>query len=171
VRATVPPELRATHEGFDRIAHEIESVLDEVRELSRGLHPALLARAGLSPSLRTLARRSPIPVDFAIELGERPPEPIETAVYYVVSEALTNAVKHSHATGISVTVSRTATTLRATVEDDGVGGAEAGGGSGLTGLVDRVEALGGRLALRSPPGGGTSLAIELPLAGDGAPVA
>jgi GAF domain-containing protein len=164
VRSTVSPELEEAHAGFERVGGEVESILGEVRELSRGLHPALLARAGLGPSLRTLARRSPIPVELSVELSERLPDPIEIGAYYVVSEALTNAIKHSKADRIVITVSADDSSLTATIEDDGVGGATAGEGSGILGLADRVEALGGRFALLSPAGGGTRLAVEFPLA-------
>jgi signal transduction histidine kinase len=113
--------------------------------------------------LRALARKSPIPVALDVEIDRRPPEFVEIGVYYTVSEALTNAVKHARASAISVTVAADGGMLRATVEDDGIGGAEANAGSGLIGLVDRVAALGGRLALHSPRGHGTKISVELPL--------
>jgi len=138
-------------------------VLEEVRELSRGLHPALLTQGGLHPALRALARRSPIRVELEVEMDSRPPEPIEIATYYVVSEALTNAAKHANPSSVTVVVTASPDTLRATIEDDGIGGAEVGAGSGLLGLIDRVEALGGQLAVDSPRGQGTRIAIELPL--------
>jgi signal transduction histidine kinase len=162
------------------VEDDLKTVLDEVRELSRGLHPPLLARGGIRPALRALARRSPVPVELDIDLPERPPAPLETAVYYVVSEAINNAIKHAGATTISVSVStdhgggpfgvgldgrQTPVNLHATISDDGIGGAQPGGGSGLVGLVDRVDALGGRLALDSPAGRGTRISVELPLTG------
>jgi signal transduction histidine kinase len=101
-------------------------------------------------------------VHLDVRLTERPAAPLETAVYYVVSEAITNAIKHSHASEISVTI-RSGDTLQASIVDDGIGGAEPGGGSGLTGLLDRVDALGGRFALESPATGGTRISVELPL--------
>ena len=122
-------------------------MLEEIRVFSQGLHPALLSRSGLGPSLRALARRSPIPVSIDVARVARLPEPIETAVYYVVSEALANAAKHSQASEVSVNVISDATGVRVAVADDGVGGAALSCGSGLIGLVDRVEALGGRFAL------------------------
>jgi signal transduction histidine kinase/DNA-binding NarL/FixJ family response regulator len=153
---------REVQTKLDEVARDLEGVLEEVRVFSQGLHPALLARAGLGPSLREVARRSPIPV--RLDVGKlRFPEPIETAVYYVVSEALANAAKHSRASEISVTVGSDVARVRATVTDDGVGGALLGRSSGLTGLVDRVEALGGRFTLESPAGRGTTISIELPL--------
>jgi signal transduction histidine kinase len=160
-RFPLPPEVQA---GLDEVAHDLEGVLEEIRVFSQGLHPALLARSGLGPSLRALGRRSPVRVNLDVAGDARFPEPVETAVYYVVSEALANAAKHSQAAEVSVTVISDATGVRATVADDGVGGAALGGSSGLIGLVDRVEALGGRFALESPVGRGTTLSIELPLA-------
>lgn len=164
-RAGIPAELREAQADLERIEREIDAVLEDVRELSRGLHPALLSQGGLPPSLRALARKSPIPVTMDVDITRRPPEAIEIAVYYVVSEALTNAVKHSQASEVSVAVATTRASLHATIEDDGRGGAEASAGSGLIGLVDRVEALGGRFSLHSPQGGGTKVSIELPLSG------
>lgn len=158
--SALPHEVGA---GLDDLARDLEGVAEEIRVFSQGLHPALLARSGLGPSLRALARRSPVPVDLDATGVPRFPEPIETAVYYVVSEALANAVKHSQATAVSVTVSADTAAVRATVADDGNGGAKPGRGSGLIGLVDRVEALGGRFTLESPVGRGTTISIELPL--------
>jgi PAS domain S-box-containing protein len=163
VRATLPADQHEARSNLERIENETDTILEEVRELSRGLHPALLSQSGLGPALSALARNSPIKVDLNASLDKRPPEAIETAVYYVISEALTNAAKHSQATAITVTVAAGSDVLHATIEDDGVGGAEASAGSGLIGLIDRVEALGGRLALDSPPGEGTKIAIELPV--------
>src|SRR5512133_562671 len=164
VDASIPAEQQDAHSGLARIGREIEAVLDDVRELSRGLHPALLSQAGLRPSLRALARKSPVPVKLEVDVAERPSESIEIAVYYVVSEALTNAVKYARASEITVELTASSSGICATIEDDGVGGAEASAGSGLIGLIDRVEALGGRFALDSPPGAGTRISIELPLA-------
>jgi signal transduction histidine kinase len=144
------------------VEHDLEAILADLRELSHGLHPPLLSRLGLGPSLQALARRSPIPVQLDVDLPERPAASLETAVYYVVSEALTNAIKHSHASEISVTITN-GEILRASIVDDGVGHADPGDGSGLTGLEDRVDALGGRFALDSPPRGGTRISIELPV--------
>ncbi len=157
---SMPSEAR---EGLDGITRGLEALLEEIRVFSQGLHPALLARSGLGPSLRELARRSPIPVSVTVPTGPRFPEPVETAVYYVVSEALANAAKHSRAGQVSVTVDSDATRVRAVISDDGVGGAALGRSSGLIGLVDRVEALGGRLTLESPVGRGTSISAQLPL--------
>jgi PAS domain S-box-containing protein len=162
VQMSVPPELQEARSGLERVQREVEAVLEGVRELSRGLHPALLSQGGLGPSLRALARKSPIRVNLDIDVEQRPAESIETAAYYVVSEALTNAAKHSEASELSVTVAAADEVLRVTIEDDGIGGAEASAGSGLVGLIDRVEALGGRFALDSPVNEGTRISIELP---------
>jgi signal transduction histidine kinase len=177
-RACIPEDQRHTHLALVGVEDELEAILADLRELSHGLHPPLLARAGLRPSLRALARRSPIPVELDIDLAVRPSPLVEIAVYYVVSEALTNAIKHSRASSISVTVTgdhaeglfaldllghHAAAHVYATIADDGVGGAEAGAGSGLTGLADRVDALGGRLGVDSPIGQGTRISVELPL--------
>jgi signal transduction histidine kinase len=169
VQAELSPDQGAAREGMDAIVREIESVLEEVRIISQGLHPALLSRAGLGPSLKALARRSPIPVEVSFAVSARPSSSIETAVYYVVAEAIANAIKHSEASRIAVTVAGDTFDFRASVADDGVGGAEFGVGSGLIGLADRVEALGGRVMLESPAGAGTTLAVELPLDAPGRP--
>jgi signal transduction histidine kinase len=156
----LPPEVQAR---LGDVAHDLEGVLEEIRVFSQGLHPALLARSGLGPSLRALARRSPILVNLEVTGGPRFPEPVETAIYYVVSEALANAAKYSQAAEVSVSVLSDSAAVRAVVSDDGAGGAAPGRGSGLIGLVDRVEALGGRFTLESPAGRGTTISIELPL--------
>jgi signal transduction histidine kinase len=164
LRADVPVAEHATQEGLEQVERELKSVIEEVQDLSRGVHPAQLAVGGLRPALRALARRSPIPVDVSVDVPERPPESIETAMYYVVSEALANAIKHSQATSVSVTVVGDSRSVRATVADDGVGGAETGAGSGLTGLSDRVDALAGLFSVVSQRGGGTTISVELPVA-------
>jgi signal transduction histidine kinase len=156
----LPDEVQT---GLDDVARDLENVLEEIRVFSQGLHPVLLSRSGLGPSLRALARRSPIPVRLDVAGIPRLPEPVEIAVYYVVSEALANAAKHSQASEVSVTVISDPAAVRVTAADDGTGGAALGRGSGLIGLVDRVEALGGRLTLDSPAGQGTAISIELPL--------
>jgi len=147
-----------------KVASGLGGVLDDLREISRGIHPAILAEGGLGPALKTLARRSVIPVDLDVRVGGRIPDRFEVAAYYSVSEALTNAAKHSQASVVRVEVVTRDDTLYVSVRDDGIGGADLTGGSGLVGLRDRVEALGGALSLRSPRGEGTSLEIELPLA-------
>jgi signal transduction histidine kinase len=166
LRADVPVADQATHEGLGEVERELKSVIGEVQELSRGVHPAQLAVGGLRPSLRALARRSPIPVDVSVDVPERPPASVETGLYYVVSEALANAIKHSGAASVSVSVVGDLRSVRATVADDGVGGAETGAGSGLTGLRDRVDALAGVFSVVSPRGGGTTISVELPIAAE-----
>jgi signal transduction histidine kinase len=133
------------------------------REIARGLHPAVLSESGLNPALRVLARRSAVPVRVDVQVAGRLPEPVETAVYYAVSEALTNAAKYAHASAAEVEVAAGDGVLRVRVRDDGSGGADFGHGSGLVGLKDRIEALGGRIWLHSPPGAGTVVQIALPL--------
>jgi signal transduction histidine kinase len=150
-------------EAVERIRDDVRAVIEEVREVSRGLHPSALAEAGLEASLRSLARRTGIGVDFDVELPTRPPEPIEIGVYYLVSEALTNIVRHAQAGSVTIEISAADSLLRVAVADDGVGGAEIGRGSGLEGLVDRVEALGGWLEIDSPPAGGTRLLAVFPI--------
>jgi signal transduction histidine kinase len=157
----IPEEDSETRAALLRAEEDIEAILVDLRELSHGLHPPLLSRLGLGPSLRALARRSAIPLHLDIDLPERPAATLETGLYYVISEAVANAIKHSHASNISVAISSDPM-LRASIADDGVGGADPGGGSGLTGLADRVDALGGRFALDSPAHGGTRISVELP---------
>jgi signal transduction histidine kinase len=139
------------------------SLLDELREISRGLHPAILAQAGLEPALRSLTRRAALPVTLDIDVGERLPESVEVAAYYVVSEGLANAAKHANASGAEVELKVGQTALRVGIRDDGIGGADPARGSGILGLRDRAEALGGTMVLASPPGEGTDLVVELPI--------
>jgi signal transduction histidine kinase len=139
-------------------------VLERLREIARGIHPAILTEGGLGPALEMLARRSPVPVELAVRAEERLPERVEVAAYYVVSEALTNAAKHARASSVQVDVDVEGGVLRVAVRDDGVGGVDPARGSGLLGLKDRAEAIGGSTSLHSPAHGGTSVQIELPLA-------
>jgi GAF domain-containing protein len=163
MQAAVPPGAGELHAQLDRFAAELTGVQDELREIARGLHPSMLAERGLRPALRTLARRSTVPVCLNVRVDGRLPEPIEIAAYYVVAEALTNAAKHAHATLVEIDVKAGEAVLHVRVRDDGRGGANLTGGSGLIGLTDRAEALGGRLSLHSPPGAGTTMHAELPL--------
>jgi signal transduction histidine kinase len=148
---------------LSHIAEGLTTALDALREIARGLHPAILAEGGLGPALNTLAQRSPIPVELELRAVGRLPESIEVAAYYVVSETLTNAAKHSHASQVQVEVEVRDRALRIAVVDDGVGGADATRGSGLLGLKDRAEAIGGTISLESRQGVGTSLIAVLPL--------
>ena len=157
--------LRLRADELDELASEAASVLDELREVARGIHPAVLAKGGLAPALKTLARRSVVPVQLDVRVHRRLPEPIEIAAYYLVSEALTNTAKHAHASEIRVEVDNPdrGGVLRVSVRDDGHGGADLAGGSGLVGLKDRVEALGGRFWVHSALDAGTVVQADLPL--------
>jgi len=141
---------------------ELGQALDELRELARGIHPAVLTDRGLAAALEALAERASLPVELTRLPGERLPDPIEAAIYYLVAEAITNVAKYAQATWASVAVERSNGIATVVVSDDGVGGAEPTSGSGLVGLIDRVEALGGRLRIDSPPGRGTRLTAEIP---------
>jgi signal transduction histidine kinase len=138
--------------------------LEELRELTQGIHPTLLVERGLPVALEELCRRAGLPAHLQVDLDVRLPDQVETAAYYFVSEALSNAVKHSHGSEIRVGVSYDGRTLTAEIADDGIGGAAVGAGSGLRGLADRVEALGGQFTVSSPPGRGTRLKAEIPCA-------
>jgi signal transduction histidine kinase len=164
-QAAMSPEVGAQ---LDHAVAEAVGALDELTEIARGIHPAILAERGLAPALNTLARRSPVPVDLQVQVNQRLPEPVEMSVYYVIAEALTNAAKHAGASTVSVKIEVARDGLLLEVRDDGAGGAGFSRGTGLAGLKDRVEALGGRIFLDSPSGAGTSLRVELPLtASDG----
>jgi PAS domain S-box-containing protein len=143
-------------------ADELGLALDELRELARGLHPAVLSDRGLRPAVEMLAGRAPVPVEIEEIPDERLPEPVEAASYYLIAEALTNVAKYAQASVVRVRVARDENGVAVEVSDDGVGGADPGDGSGLRGLADRVEALGGSLEVRSPAGAGTSLRAEMP---------
>jgi PAS domain S-box-containing protein len=145
-----------------RMGDELGHALQELRELARGIHPAVLTERGLEPAVRALADRAPLPVELDVSIHERLPDPVEAAAYYVVAEALTNVAKYAHASGVTVGLGRANGHACIEVRDDGVGGAAADGGSGLRGLADRVEALGGRLMIESPAGAGTTLRAEIP---------
>jgi signal transduction histidine kinase len=145
-----------------RAQDELNAALAELRELARGLHPAVLTDHGLGPALNALAGRAPLPVEVSVEIDERFPDPIEAAAYFVVAEALTNVARYAFARQATVGVTRAGDGLVVEVVDDGDGGADLDKGSGLRGLADRVEALGGRLELISPLGRGTTVRAELP---------
>jgi signal transduction histidine kinase len=164
VRDAVPSAADESAEQLDDVVAELINVLGELRELARGVHPAALADGGLSAALKTLARRSGIPVQLDLRIAGPLPEPIELAVYYVVAETLTNAAKHANATLVVVKATAGQERLRIEIVDDGCGGADLTNGSGLVGLSDRVEALGGQLVVISPSGVGTTVEAVLPLA-------
>jgi signal transduction histidine kinase len=161
--AMVPPEQTELKSRLSNTAKGLAGAVEELQEISRGIHPAILSKGGLGPALRTLARRSAIPVELELHSDRRLPQPIEAAAYYVVSEALTNAAKHSRASAVWVDVETGDGVVRVSIRDDGVGGAAPGQGSGLLGLKDRVEALGGELEIESATGSGTSLRVKIPL--------
>jgi signal transduction histidine kinase len=163
-QSSVPEEFSEVRSGIGKVADELAAVVDEVREMARGIHPAILSEGGLRPALRTLARRAAVPVELDITTDARFPQPVEVAAYYVVSEALTNAAKHADASCVCVSLAERADVLELVVRDDGVGGAAPGRGSGLIGLRDRVEALGGTIAVTSPQGIGTTVRVSLPTA-------
>jgi signal transduction histidine kinase len=156
----VPDDLRTE---VARFADRLTSVIEELREMSRGIHPAILTQGGLPPALEALALRSSVPVTLDVRCEGRLPERIEVAAYYVVSEALTNAAKHANASFVQIDLHLEEESLRLSVLDDGVGGADSSRGSGLIGLKDRVEALGGQIEVASAPASGTRLDVEIPL--------
>jgi signal transduction histidine kinase len=147
--------------ALDDAAEELKEALSELRELAQGLHPAVLTRSGLAAAVRAAALRASVPVELTEAPEERFPSHVEAAAYYVVSEALANAGKHASASHARVSIRRSGALLRVEVVDDGVGGADAANGTGLTGLADRVAALGGTFSVTSPPGAGTAIAAEL----------
>jgi signal transduction histidine kinase len=158
------PDQPALKAALAESVDELNAAAEEVREIAQGIHPAILTQGGLAPALRTLARRCSMPVEVTVDSEDRLPEPVEVAAYYVAAEALSNTAKHAAASHASVAVKRDDGLIRIRISDDGVGGADPSTGSGLTGLRDRVEALGGSLAVRSPRGHGTSLDVKLPVA-------
>ena len=155
-------ELRA---DLTRVAEGLTTAVDELRELSRGIHPSILTEGGLSPALKALGRRSPVRVKLDMGFEQRLSDHVEVAAYYTVSEALTNASKHANATRVWVSLRVDHDMLRLSIRDDGVGGADSNRGSGLTGLRDRIEALGGRIKIESPSGSGTLIEVEIPIGG------
>ena len=162
IEAALPP----ADERRDELAHAAKSVtdaLEDLVEIARGIHPAILAQGGLGPALKTLARRSPVPVELALRTVTRLPAPVEVAAYYVVSEALTNTAKHADASAAQISVDVRDGVLELSICDDGRGGADARRGSGLVGLADRIDALEGTIDVASPVGAGTRLLVTLPI--------
>jgi signal transduction histidine kinase len=159
----VPSELAELDAALAQAAEGLAGVLTELQEISRGIHPAILSQGGLGPAVKTLARRSAVPVELGVLADVRLPEPVEVAAYYVVAEALANVAKHASAAAAYVDVDVRDDALHLRVRDDGVGGADPARGSGLIGLNDRVAALGGTMRLDSPRGKGTTLAVTLPI--------
>lgn len=168
LRATeskLPADLSEIRDDLSRAADGLTGAVEDLREISRGIHPAILTRGGLGPALKALARRATIPVELDVRTEPHVSEPVEVATYYVVSEALTNAARHAGASAVWVELDTDGQCVRVAVRDDGNGGADASRGSGLIGLRDRVEALGGSIEISSPPGHGTSIAASIPVEG------
>jgi signal transduction histidine kinase len=159
-RAEGQPEVAAL---LDRSIEELQTGLSELRDLARGIHPAVLTDRGLAPAIQALVSRVPVAVTVDADVDERLPDPVEVAAYFVVSEALANVAKYAQATHATVEVRRVNGSVRVQVTDDGIGGADVSEGSGLRGLTDRVAALDGTLELESPAGRGTRLHAEIPV--------
>jgi signal transduction histidine kinase len=162
--ANLPPDRDDLRDELSRVAMGLANAVEDLQEISRGIHPAILSKGGLAPALQGLAHRSAIPVNLELKAEARLPEPIEVAAYYVASEALANTAKHAQASRIEVSLASRDGSIVLSIRDDGVGGAYPGRGSGLVGLQDRVEALGGTIAIDSSPGGGTCVVATLPIA-------
>jgi signal transduction histidine kinase len=162
-QTSVPPELDGLKEQLGDIVSGLTGVSTDLQEISRGIHPAILSKGGLGPALKSLARRSAVPVALDLAIDRRLPDSVEVGAYFVVSEALTNAAKHSRASQVAVCGRSEDDILCLSIRDDGIGGADSRNGSGLVGLIDRVEALGGRMRITSPAGSGTSLDVTIPL--------
>jgi signal transduction histidine kinase len=160
---SVPAGLDTLKLRLSNSAEELSGVLSELQEISRGLHPAVLSKSGLDAALKILARRSPVPVELHDHVSAALPEQVEVTVYYIVCEALTNVIKHANASVVHIDLERQGCALCLSISDDGVGGADVDGGSGLIGLNDRVEALEGEMKVASPAGEGTSLRITIPV--------
>jgi signal transduction histidine kinase len=160
---SVPPAAAELKTELARVADGLMDALRDVREISRGIHPAILSEQGLEPAVKVLARRSPVPVDLTVRVAGRLPDRVELGAYYIVSEALANVAKYANAEMVMVSVEAGRGVLSLSGRDDGEGGADPDG-SGLTGLRERAEALGGTLKLTSPPGRGTSVDVRLPAA-------
>jgi PAS domain S-box-containing protein len=162
--ANLPPERDDLRDELSRVAMGLARAVEDLQEISRGIHPAILSKGGLAPALEVLAHRSPIAVNLELKADARLPEPIEVAAYYVASEAFANVAKHAQASQIEVSLARCNGSLVLSIRDDGVGGADRSRGSGLVGLQDRVEALGGTIEIDSSAGCGTCVVATLPIA-------
>ena len=163
IRDQVPADVRAE---VDEVRDELAATRQELRDLCQGVHPTILTEVGLGAAIRALARRSPLPVRAQVRAGGRLPGPCEITAYYVAAEAFTNAAKHAGASAVDILIEEAGGTLTVQVRDDGAGGADASRGSGLTGLRDRVEAVGGSMTVDSPAGAGTVLTVLLPVTAD-----
>lgn len=161
-------EADPTGRAIDQAADQLKAAIEELRELARGIHPAILTERGLGPAISSLAERSPVPTRVDVQLPGRLPATVEGTIYFVVAEALANIGKYAQAGTAQVSVTAADGQIRATVSDDGIGGADPGRGSGLTGLADRIAAVGGTLTITSPPGAGTTLTTTIPQPGQDA---
>jgi len=165
-QSALPPADTEDRAELSGVVDGLNSALEEVREIARGLHPAILSAGGLGPALRTLARRAPLPVALDLQVEDELSDGVEVAAYYAVSELVTNTAKHAQALSMDVAVTSVDGVLRIVARDDGIGGADPARGSGLIGLRDRIETLGGTFSVRSPRGEGTTAEVALPLSGD-----
>jgi signal transduction histidine kinase len=159
-----PPTGDALREQLATVTEDVGSVFDALVDIARGIHPAILSQGGLAAALKALGRRSAVPVELHAQIEGPLADEVEVAAYYVVAEALTNAAKHARASAVHVDVTSADGTLTLMVRDNGVGGADPGAGSGLVGLQDRVEALGGTIMIDSSAGSGTCVVVTLPIA-------
>jgi signal transduction histidine kinase len=164
MRDDLPAECRQAQARLSEVARDLDEALTDLHETVRGIHPPILTHGGLAPAIRALARRSPVPVELDIRVPERLPELTEATAYYVAAEALANAAKHANATAVWIRAETRAGHLQLSVRDDGVGGVDPQAGSGITGLMDRVEGIGGTITISGPAGGGASLRVDLPFA-------
>jgi PAS domain S-box-containing protein len=161
--ASVPPELDGLKNRLSRLVSGLTDISTDLQEITRGIHPAILSKGGLGPALKTLARRCPVPVTVDLAIDRRLPDSVEVGAYYIVAEALTNTAKHARASEVEVCADSSDANLVLSIRDDGIGGAQMGEGSGLIGLKDRAEALGGRMTIESAAGSGTWLQFTIPL--------
>jgi signal transduction histidine kinase len=162
VEAGVPSDLLPLKARISDLVTTVTGISEDLQELSRGIHPAILSKGGLGPAIKVLARRSALPVELLLGIHRRLPDPVEVAAYYVVAEALTNAAKHAQASMVEVSADTEGKDLHLSIRDDGIGGADAAKGSGISGLRDRVEAFGGALSISSHAGTGTELHVTIP---------
>ena len=163
LEASMPPELNRYKRQLSQTTQRLNGVFACVQEVSRGIHPAIMSKGGLGPSIKSLARRSAIPVELQLNIDRRLPDLAEVEAYYVVSEALANAAKHARATVVHVNAEAEDAVFRLSIQDDGIGGASPGEESGLIGLQDRIEVLGGHMEILSPVGHGTALLVKIPI--------
>jgi signal transduction histidine kinase len=161
--ASVPPQLEGLKSQLSLVVSGLKDISTDLQEISRGIHPAILSKGGLGSALKTLARRCPVAVSLDLKIDRHLPDSVEVGAYYIVAEALTNTAKHSRASQVEVCAESKDDTLYLSIRDDGIGGADFAKGSGLFGLKDRAEALGGRMGIESPAGRGTALRIVIPL--------